>query len=75
MFTFGKLLFFIPLPCLPPGCQNRGMLYYTVVFLLVALLAGVLGFGALAGLAATIAKILFIIFLIFFILSLLRRKG
>ena len=39
------------------------MLHYTLIFLIVALLAGFLGFGVIAGTAASIAKILFIIFL------------
>ena len=51
------------------------MLNYAVIFLIIALLAGVLGFGVIAGTAASIAKILFIIFLVLFIASLLRRKG
>ena len=50
------------------------MLYYAVIFLLIALLAGTLGFGVIAGTAATIAKILFIIFLVLFVAALLRRK-
>lgn len=51
------------------------MLYYAVVFIVVALLAAWLGFGALAGLAATIAKVLAVLFLLLFVLSLARRKG
>ena len=51
------------------------MLYYAFIFLLVALVAVWLGFGALAGLAATIAKVLAVLFLILFVVSLLRRKG
>jgi uncharacterized membrane protein YtjA (UPF0391 family) len=50
------------------------MLYYTIVFLLVAILAAALGFVALAGMAALIAKALFVIFLVLFVLSLVRRK-
>ena len=50
------------------------MLYYAVIFLLIALLAGTLGFGVIAGTAATIAKILFIIFLVLFAAALLHRK-
>lgn len=50
------------------------MLYYAVIFFLVALLAGVLGFGVIAGTAATIAKVLFVIFLVLFIVSLLRGR-
>ena len=50
------------------------MLHYAVIFLLIALLAGILGFGVIAGTAAMIAKVLFVIFLVLFIASLLRAK-
>jgi uncharacterized membrane protein YtjA (UPF0391 family) len=48
------------------------MLTYALVFFLVAIIAGVLGFGVIAGTAASIAKILFVIFLVLFVISLLR---
>ena len=51
------------------------MLYYAVIFFLVALLAGVLGFGVIAGTAAYIAKILFVVFLVLFVISLLRGRN
>jgi uncharacterized membrane protein YtjA (UPF0391 family) len=47
------------------------MLYYTVVFLVLALVAGLLGFGLLAGVAMEIARILFLVFLVFLIVSLI----
>jgi uncharacterized membrane protein YtjA (UPF0391 family) len=50
------------------------MLGYAITFLLIALLAGALGFGSLAGTAATIAKVCFVIFLVLFIASLLRGR-
>ncbi len=52
------------------------MLTYSIVFLLVAILAGVLGFGVIAGTAATIAKVCFVVFLVLFLFSLLggRRR-
>ena len=46
------------------------MLYWAVVFLVVALVAAGLGFGGLAGTSAGIAKILFIVFLAMFVISL-----
>jgi uncharacterized membrane protein YtjA (UPF0391 family) len=49
------------------------MLYYTILFLLISVVAGVLGFGVIAGTAATIAKVLFILFLVLFLGSLMRR--
>ncbi len=47
------------------------MLYYALVFLVVALVAGVLGFGVVAFAAAEIARILFFIFLVLFLASLI----
>jgi uncharacterized membrane protein YtjA (UPF0391 family) len=46
------------------------MLYWALVFLLVALIAGAMGFGVVGGMAYTAAKILFFIFLVLFIVSL-----
>lgn len=55
------------------------MLYYTVVFLVIALGAALLGFSGLAAGAAGIAKLLFVIFAILtlasFIGSLMRRNS
>lgn len=50
------------------------MLNYAVIFLLIALVAGILGFGVVAGTAAYIAKVLFVIFLVLFIASLFRGQ-
>ncbi len=50
------------------------MLNYAVLFLLIALVAGVLGFGAIAGTAAMIAKVFFVIFLVLFLAALLRGR-
>jgi uncharacterized membrane protein YtjA (UPF0391 family) len=46
------------------------MLYWAIVFFVVALLAGVLGFTGIAVAAAGIGKILFFVFLVLFLLSL-----
>ena len=51
------------------------MLGYAITFLIVALIAGVLGFGVIAGTAATIAKVLFVVFLILFVASLIRGRS
>ena len=51
------------------------MLSYAIIFLIIALVAGVLGFGVVAGPAATIAKICFVVFLILFVVSLIRGRG
>lgn len=47
------------------------MLRWAVIFLVVALVAGVLGFGDLAGAAVGIAKFLFFLFLALFVLALI----
>jgi uncharacterized membrane protein YtjA (UPF0391 family) len=49
------------------------MLHYAVVFLIVAIVAAVLGFGVIAGTAAWIAKICFVVFLIMALVAFLRR--
>jgi uncharacterized membrane protein YtjA (UPF0391 family) len=51
------------------------MLRWALIFLIVALVAGVLGFGSLEGTAMQIAKVLFVIFIILFIVMLLRGRG
>jgi len=48
------------------------MLYWAVIFLIVAIIAGSFGFLAVAGLATEIAKVLFVVFLIIFVISLIR---
>lgn len=50
------------------------MLGYAITFLLIAIVAAILGFGVVAGTAATIAKVCFVVFLIFFIVALLRGR-
>jgi uncharacterized membrane protein YtjA (UPF0391 family) len=49
------------------------MLYYSLVFLVVALVAGALGFGLVAFAAAEIARVLFFIFLVLFVVSLVTH--
>lgn len=51
------------------------MLNYAVIFLIIAILAAVLGFGVVAGAAATIAKICFMVFLILFLFALIGGRG
>ncbi len=47
------------------------MLYWSLMFLVVALIAFALGFGMVGGMAYTAAKILFFVFLVLFIVSLI----
>ena len=50
------------------------MLSWGITFLIIALIAAVLGFGVVAGTAAWIAKALFVVFLIAFIVSLFTGR-
>jgi uncharacterized membrane protein YtjA (UPF0391 family) len=49
------------------------MLYYALAFLLVAIVAGILGFGVLAGKAAWIVKSLFVVSLAALIITLVHH--
>ena len=54
------------------------MLGWVVTFLIIALIAGVLGFGGIAGASIGIAKIIFFIAIVLFLVSLLTgvvRRG
>jgi len=51
------------------------MLYWAVVFLVIALIAGLLGFGVIAFAAAGVAKICFVLFLVLFLVSLITHMG
>lgn len=50
------------------------MLHYALMFLIVAIIAAILGFWVIAGTAAWIAKILFYVFLILAAVALLTGK-
>jgi uncharacterized membrane protein YtjA (UPF0391 family) len=54
------------------GGSNE-MLRWALIFLVIALVAALLGFGGLAGAATGIAKILFFIFLVIFVISLIMH--
>ncbi|MBC7835526.1 MAG: DUF1328 domain-containing protein [Phycisphaerales bacterium] len=47
------------------------MLYWAMVFLVIALVAALFGFGGIYVAAAGIAKILFFVFLVLFVISLI----
>jgi uncharacterized membrane protein YtjA (UPF0391 family) len=70
---------------LSPGLRNRAyegqMLYWALVFFIIAVVAGVLGFGGISAAAGGIAQILFYIFVVIFLVALIagllggRRAG
>lgn len=49
------------------------MLGWALTFLVVALIAGVLGFTTIAGTAIGVAKILFYVFMVLFLVSLVMN--
>jgi uncharacterized membrane protein YtjA (UPF0391 family) len=51
------------------GNRGRVMLSWVVTFLIVALIAGILGFGGIAGASIEIAKIIFFIAVVLFLVS------
>jgi uncharacterized membrane protein YtjA (UPF0391 family) len=55
--------------------RRQDMLYYALVFLLVAILAGVFGFTGIAVASAGIAKILFFVFIVLFLVSLITHAA
>lgn len=51
------------------------MLKWAIIFAIVSLISGWLGFGTLSGATATIAKVLFAIFVIIFLIFVLGLIG
>jgi uncharacterized membrane protein YtjA (UPF0391 family) len=49
--------------------EDRVMFGWVVTFLIVALIAGILGFGGVAGASIEIAKIIFFIAVVLFLIS------
>ena len=47
------------------------MLRWSILFLVIALLAGLFGFTEVAGTSYVIAKVLFFVFLVLFVISLI----
>ena len=55
---------------LPSLIGGVAMLYWALMFFIVAIIAGLFGFGGIAAGAVGIARILFFVFLVLFIISL-----
>jgi uncharacterized membrane protein YtjA (UPF0391 family) len=50
------------------------MLRWAILFLIVAIIAGVLGFGGIAAAATDIARLLFVVFLALFVIALIMGR-
>jgi uncharacterized membrane protein YtjA (UPF0391 family) len=59
----------------PIKSKEKQMLYWAVVFLIIAIIAALFGFTGIAVAAASIAKILFFIFIVIFIIFLILGIG
>jgi uncharacterized membrane protein YtjA (UPF0391 family) len=59
-----------------PGCSSEEgiMLYYALVFLVVALVAGALGVSGVAAVATNIAYVLFVIAIVLFLVHMLSGR-
>ncbi len=56
--------------------NNKGQsnwLFWAVIFLIIAIVAGLLGFGVISGVSLSIAKWLAIIFVILFIIAVIAH--
>ena len=70
--TFGSVGCFLPVSiCGHAGVEKTPMLKWALIFLVISIVAGALGFSGIAQGAATIARVLFGLFLILFILFLI----
>ena len=49
------------------------MLYWAAVFFVIAIVAGIFGFGGIAVASEGIAKVLFFIFIVLFVIALVMR--
>jgi uncharacterized membrane protein YtjA (UPF0391 family) len=58
--AYGEAVLWLP----GPTSQRPPMLHYTLVFLVIALIAALFGFGGIAAGAVNIAQILFFVFMV-----------
>jgi uncharacterized membrane protein YtjA (UPF0391 family) len=57
------------------GKEDTSMLSWSITFLVIGLIAAVLGFTGIAGAATQIAWTLFVIFIVLFLVSLFMGRG
>ncbi len=51
------------------------MLYWSIVFFVISIIAAIFGFGGISEGSADIAKVLFVVFLVLFVISLIFGRG
>jgi uncharacterized membrane protein YtjA (UPF0391 family) len=56
--------------------MNGGLLDWTVIFLVLAIIAAIFGFGGIAGESVGIAKVLFFLFIVIYVaMFVMNRMG
>jgi uncharacterized membrane protein YtjA (UPF0391 family) len=60
--------------CYVPKKGESEMLHWSLIFLVLAIIAAILGFGGIAGAAIGIAKALFFIFLIIWLIAFIMGR-
>jgi uncharacterized membrane protein YtjA (UPF0391 family) len=55
--------------------EHMHLIKWAIIFAVISLVSGWLGFGSLSGVTATIAKVLFAIFVIIFLIVILAVIG
>jgi uncharacterized membrane protein YtjA (UPF0391 family) len=61
--------FLIPTGASAAAFRNEFMIGWAITFLIIALIAAVLGFGGIAGTAIEIAKIIFFVAIVLFLIA------
>lgn len=54
--------------------MNGGLLDWTIIFLVLAIVAAIFGFGGIAEQSASIAKILFFVFIVIYIATFIMNR-
>jgi uncharacterized membrane protein YtjA (UPF0391 family) len=84
LYAFYALLAYLLLPLFSSNArtaqknarkEEQVMLNWSLTFLVIGLIAAVLGFTGIAGAATQIAWILFVVFLVLFLVSLVTSRG
>jgi uncharacterized membrane protein YtjA (UPF0391 family) len=64
-----------PPPIVGGSWMESAMLYWAAVFFIIAIVAGILGFGGVSAAASGIAQVLFFVFLVIFLIALVMGMG
>jgi uncharacterized membrane protein YtjA (UPF0391 family) len=54
------------------GVNRTGFLWWAIFFFVIAIVAGLFGFGFIAGVSETLARVFFVIFVVLFLIAIIR---